>query len=149
MPAAPLLHTAQPRRPGARLVAAAADRMRLIPSPRRLARRHFVITLTKWLLPAGALMLLASIALWPEFERATEQARLSFGRISNEVDGARLTDARYRGVDEQGRPYTVTAATAQQQGPDRVNLTQPKGDITLQDGTWVMLQSKQGVYMQH
>ena len=62
--------------------------------------------------------------------------------------GATLTDARYHGVDEKGRPYTVTAATAQQDGPDRINLTMPKADITLGDGTWLMVQSKRGVYLQ-
>ena len=28
-------------------------------------------------------------------------------------------------------------------------LTVPKGDITLEDGTWLMLQARQGVYLQH
>ena len=60
-----------------------------------------------------------------------------------------MIDARYHGIDEKGRPYTLTAATAQQDGPERVNLTIPKGDITLEDGTWLMLQAKQGVFMQH
>jgi lipopolysaccharide export system protein LptC len=63
--------------------------------------------------------------------------------------GATLTDARYRGVDEQGRPYTVTAATAEQVTQDRINLTAPKADIALANGTWLMLQSKHGVYLQN
>src|SRR4051812_5541177 len=136
------------RRPGQHLVAAAPPRVRLLPSPGGLARRRMAITLTKWLLPAFALLLLASIALWPQLDRATDAARIAFQRASGEVGGARLTDARYRGVDEHGRPYTVTAATAQQDGPDRINLTVPKADITLEDGTWLMLQSRQGVYLQ-
>src|SRR5207249_6958059 len=61
--------------------------------------------------------------------------------------GARVTDARYHGVDEKGRPYTVTAATAQQDGPGRINLTVPKADVTLEDGTWLMLQAREGVYL--
>ena len=69
--------------------------------------------------------------------------------MSSELGGATLTDARYRGVDEQGRPYTLTAATAQQVGPERINLTTLKADITLADGTWLMLQSKHGVFLQH
>ena len=120
-----------------------------MPTPGHLARRHALITLTKWLLPVGALALLASIALWPEFDRAADQTRVSFRHLTNEVEGARLTDPRYRGVDEQGRPYTVTAETAQQAGPERINLTTPKGDITLKDGAWLMLQAREGVYMQH
>jgi lipopolysaccharide export system protein LptC len=140
--------TAQ-RRPGARLVAAAAGRMRRLPTSRPMARRRIAITLTKLLLPALALALLASIALWPEFDRATEEARLAFRRVSGEIEGGQLVDARYHGIDERGRPYTLTAATAKQVTAERVNLTIPKGDITLQDGTWLMLQAKQGVFMKH
>jgi lipopolysaccharide export system protein LptC len=137
------------RRPGGRLVAAAAARMRHLPTSRHMARRRVAITLTKLLLPALALALLASIALWPEFDRATEQARLAFRRVSGEIEGGQLIDAKYHGIDEKGRPYTLTAATAKQVTPERVNLTIPKGDITLQDGTWLMLQAKQGVFMKH
>lgn len=137
------------RRPAAQLIATAAARMRRPPSQRGLARRHTVITLTKWLLPAAALALLASIALWPEFDLATDQARVAFRRMAGDIQGAQLTDARYRGVDEKGRPYTLTAATAQQVDPERINLTSPKGDITMQDGSWLMVHAKDGVFMQH
>ena len=95
--------------------------------PGGLARRRLVITSTKWLLPACALLLLATIALWPEIDRIERSARIAYQRASSEIGGAHLTDARYRGVDEHGRPYTVTAATAQQVGPDRINLTTPEG----------------------
>jgi lipopolysaccharide export system protein LptC len=141
--------TVADRRPGAKLVAAAAARLRRPPTPRHLARRQFAIRLTKFMLPALALALLSTIALWPEFNRATEEARAAFRRISAEVQGGELIDARYRGIDDRGRPYTLTAATAQQDGPERVILTTPKGDITLENGTWLMLHSKDGVFMQH
>jgi len=137
------------RRPGAKLVVAAAAKIRHLPTTRHLARRHILITLAKFVLPALALVLLASIALWPEFDRAKEQAISAFRRVSNEIEGAQLIDARYHGVDDKGRPYTLTAATAQQAGPERFNLTTPKGDITLEDGTWLMLQARQGVFIQH
>jgi lipopolysaccharide export system protein LptC len=144
----PAVTVTRQRRPGTKLVIAAAARMRHLPTSRHLARRRAAITLTKLLLPAVALVLLSSIALWPEFDHAKEQALLAFRRISAEIEGGELIDARYRGIDDKGRPYTLTAATAQRDGPERVNLTIPKGDITLQDGTWLMLQAKQGVFMQ-
>jgi lipopolysaccharide export system protein LptC len=105
------------------------------------------ITLTKWLLPAAALALLATIAAWPELERVRESTRVAFERTP--AGSATLTDARYHGIDDKGRPYTVTAATAVQDGPDRINLTMPKADVTMTDGTWLMVQSKRGVYLQH
>jgi len=135
------------RLPGSHLISATANRVRTPPSAGRLARRHLLITLTKWLLPAGALLLLASIALWPEIGRMKDATRVALQRAGADV-GATLTDARYRGVDDHNRPYTVTAATAQQDGPNRINLTSPKADITLGDGTWLMLQAKTGVYLQ-
>jgi lipopolysaccharide export system protein LptC len=43
----------------------------------------------------------------------------------------------------------MTATTAHQVSPERVNLTDPKGDMTLESGNWLMVRSRQGVYMQH
>ena len=47
------------------------------PMPGGLARRRLVINLDKWLLPAGALLLLATIALWPEIRPRDGQRRAS------------------------------------------------------------------------
>ena len=119
------------------------------PSPRGIARRRLFIQVTKFLLPLSALGLLAFIALWPEINRSKDTGRLTFSQFAAEVDGAKLTDARYRGVDEQGRPYTITAKTAKQITPDRVNLTTPVGDLSMKDGSWLQVRSKSGVYLQH
>jgi len=137
------------RRPGQQLIAAAAARVRHLPDPSGLARRRVVVRLVKSVLPFCALLLLATLGLWPEIDRLRDAGRVAYQRMSHEAGGAVLTNVRYRGVDESGRPYTLTAATAQQVDEDRVNLTTVKGDITLSDGTWLMLQSKQGVYLQH
>lgn len=143
-----LVRPARPR-PTVRLADMAAGRWRRLPSQGAIARRRVLIRLAKLLLPVAALGLLSLIALWPELDRATDQARLSFREMSGNVGGARLTGARYHAVDDQGRPYTLTAAVAQQDGPERINLTDPKGDITLNNGSWLMLQAKRGVYLQN
>ena len=146
----PLLSTEpEDRQTGGYLLGGAGSRDRTPPAPRRIARRRFLITLTKWVLPLAAMALLASIALWPEIEDSVMQSRLHMNHVSGEVDGGKLLDARYNGLDEKGRPYTITAATAWQITPERVGLTMPKGDITLTDGTWLMVTSKEGTFMQH
>jgi lipopolysaccharide export system protein LptC len=142
------VRSAPGQRAGHRLVGAAASRVRQPPDPNLLARRHLLITLTKWSLPVAALLLLATIALWPEIGHMRDTVRVAIERTAV-AGGATLTDAHYHGVDDHGRPYTVTAVTATQDGPDRINLTMPKGDITLSDGTWLMVHSKLGVYLQH
>lgn len=137
-----------PRDGRGRLVEAATAHLRQIPGARSLSRRRIAIQLTKWLLPAAALTLLAVIAVWPELDRATERARITFRRIAAEIEGATMVEPRYRGVDERNRPYTVTAEKARQTNQDRIDLTTPKADITMEDGRWLMLQSRKGVYIQ-
>jgi lipopolysaccharide export system protein LptC len=137
------------RQTGSYLLGGSGARERVPPAPRRIARRRLVITLTKWLLPMTAMALLASIALWPEIQDAVTRSRLRMNHVSADVDGGKLLSARYNGVDQKGRPYTITAATAWQIDPERVGLTIPKGDITLENGTWLMLTAKAGTFMQH
>ena len=137
------------RHTGGYLLGASGPRNRVPPAPNRIARRRFLITLTKWALPLAATALLALIALWPEIQAATTKARLSMKHMSGELEGGKLIDARYNGVDEKGRPYTITAATAWQIDPERVGLTMPKGDITLESGTWLMLTAKEGTFLKH
>ncbi len=131
-----------------RLIDAATSRLRQAPAARALLRRRITIRLTKWLLPAAALALLTIIAIWPEFDRATERARISFRRIAAEIEGATMVEPRYRGVDQRDRPYTVTAERARQSSQDRIDMVAPKADITMEDGRWLMLQSRKGVYIQ-
>lgn len=134
-------------RGGGRLVGAAVRRQARI-SARLFARRRLAIQITKLALPALALALLGSLAIWPELQREVGRAREAADAAA-QIQGATMTGARYKSIDERGRPYTITAATARQKGPDRIDLTDPKGDMTLQNGTWVMLQARQGIYRQH
>ena len=99
----------------------------------------------------AALALLASIALWPEIDRDERTRRaLAFRRSAGEPrERRRSTDARYHGVDDQRPPLHGDRRDRQQVRPERINLTKPKGDITLENGTWLMVQSKHGVFMQH
>ncbi|MCR0980736.1 LPS export ABC transporter periplasmic protein LptC [Roseomonas populi] len=113
-----------------------------------MLRRRWLVRLLKFLLPAGALALLAAIVLWPEFERTGENARLSFRRMSRAApESVRVVDPRYQGVDEQGRPFNVTAFTASQQGSSNVvDLEAPRGDLMLSGGGWMLVESRTGVF---
>jgi lipopolysaccharide export system protein LptC len=132
-----------------RLIATGRTRARRSPSPGQLARRRLTVIWAKRLLPVLALALLGTIAVWPELERQTDAARLAIRRLGAVEGNGRVLDARYQSVDEKGRPYTITAAVAVQAGPQRVNLTKPKGDVTMQNGTWLLVNSRRGVYLQH
>lgn len=134
----------------ARLAGMSAQCARVAPTARRIAQRRFMVAATKWSLPVFALLLLGSVALWPEIARLKEQGRMVYRRVlAVDPESGRMLDARYRGVDQRGRPFTVTATAAQQTSADRIALTDPKGDVITESGMWVMAQSKQGVFLQH
>jgi lipopolysaccharide export system protein LptC len=115
----------------------------------RLARRRWSVGFGKRLLPVAALALLASIAFYPELQRQSERAQEALRAGLRVLASGQMTKPVYHGVDERGRPYTLTADSARQVSQERIDVTQPKGDVTLESGDWMQLQSRQGVYMQH
>jgi len=135
--------------PAPRLIGAGRSRARPVFSPLEMARRRVIVTWSKRLLPLLALALLATIALWPELQRQTNEARMAIRHLRSIAGDGRLVDVRYQSVDEKGRPYTVTATGAVQAGPQRVNLTAPQGDVSLSNGSWLLVHARQGVYLQH
>ncbi len=137
-----------PMRGGADARHAPLSRPRRPVSP-RMVRRRWAVGIAKRLLPLVALAVLSSLALYPEWQRAADRARMGFLRGEAVPQSGEMTQAAYHGVDDRGRPYTMTAATARQISPERINLTEPKGDVTLESGNWLMVQSHRGVYLQH
>ncbi len=145
-PVAPLPPAPQAPDKRARMLTGRIARPRAAPSAAALARRRIRVRLAKVALPVLGLLLLASIALWPEIARLSDQERITFNRLATPtIDGARIRDARYHGADEHGQPYTLTAREAIQVGPDRVDLTAPSGDA-LNSAGWSILRARQGVY---
>ncbi len=135
---------------GDRLVGGEPTRRRAAPSAGAMARRRWTVLLTKWALPLLAVALLCSVALWPEYARVKEQGRQAVRRAFQvDPESGRMLNPRYRGVDQRGRPYTITAASALQTSPERIAMTEPKGDVVTESGSWIMAQSKQGVFIQH
>jgi lipopolysaccharide export system protein LptC len=123
------------------------SRARRAPSAGELARRRFLIRWTKRLLPVLALGLLGIIVFWPELEGGDE-SRVSFRRTAQpRPEALRVINPRYQGVDDLGRPYTVTARLGQQPGAAEIlDLELPRADILLSDGTWVFVRAETARY---
>lgn len=116
-------------------------------APAGNARRSLSVSLAKRLLPVAALALLTLVALWPELTK-DERRRLAYHVGGIDPQNGQLTDLRYNGMDDHNRPYTVTAAAARQASSERIDLVDPKGDLSLESGSWLMVQSRAGVYVQ-
>lgn len=125
----------------------APSRQRVAPSAGQMARRRRLVRLAKWLLPATALVLMALIVAWPELERG-EERRVAFRRtFTPRAESLRVAEPRYQGTDELNRPFTVSAEVAQQVGSEELlDLTAPRADILMTDGSWIYVQSRTGRY---
>ena len=138
-----------PRPRTERLITRTTARPRQAPSPRRIALRRVMLTAVKLGLPALALLLLTSIAMWPQIANLVDSTRVSFRRtFAVDPDSGRMLRPHYRGIDQRGRPYTLTADWANQVEPSRIDMGAPKGDMITESGNWVMVQGRDGVYMQ-
>ena len=120
------------------------------PRPRRVGTlySHFVAFL-KLLLPMIAAALMLIVVIWPEMTSRDEGFRIGVADISVEdAKNLRMVGPRYMNIDTEGQPYVLSAdETTQASGDDQLlQLTRPKADITLKDGTWIALNAEFGDY---
>ena len=122
------------------------SRERRVFSQGQLARRRFLLRWVKRLLPVAALAVLGVAVLWPEIERADGVVRVTIRQgMQAGPEAVRVVEPRYQGLDEQNRPYNLTAATASQAGTATIlDLERPRADMLLTGGAWVLLESNAG-----
>jgi len=140
-PAAPA--PARPRRPS--LLQSRAR-------PKQSAHYSHFVHAMKWLLPAVALLLIASIMAWPYLRAEDLRFRISFAALTaDETEDPSMVNPRYLGIDRDDQAYSVTADLARKLGGETlfVELEMPKADITLKDGSWLVLTAENGVYQRH
>ena len=102
----------------------------------------------KVLLPFVALGLIALVIAWPRL-KANDGFRIGFAsvRLSGESQPG-MDNARYVGTDEKQQPFAVTADLARiiSETDGEMALELPKADLTLEDGTWLVLTADTGRY---
>jgi lipopolysaccharide export system protein LptC len=114
-----------------------------------LARRNRLVGVTKTLLPLIAVVILVALVLAPTLHEGPGADRITY-KVPANVPAAASTmqGAQYRGIDQNGQPFTLTANTANQRGANDIALAKPQGDITLHSGAWIMLKSDTGMFDQ-
>ena len=103
----------------------------------------------KLLLPTVATLLIVLVAVWPQLDEQNRRFRIGPAEIDR--DAARnlnMVNARYTGVDDERRPFTVTADAANQKAANSplIALAMPKADIVMEDGSWLALTAQDGIY---
>jgi|TARA_R110002072_G_scaffold4093_2_gene28910 lipopolysaccharide export system protein LptC len=104
----------------------------------------------KFILPAVAVALILLIIVWPRFENDDQSFRLGIAELAGELTkNSMMLNPRFAGVDENGRPFNVTAENASQEqyGADGIDLAQPRADMEMKDGAWLALAAETGRYL--
>lgn len=101
------------------------------------------------LLPTIATALIIIVALWPQL--SDQQRRYSIAPTKVDEESTRMltmVNGVYTGVDDKQRPFTLTAASASltSSGWSDINMTAPKADLLLKNGSWVAVTSEKGRY---
>ncbi len=118
--------------------------------PRRFTQTYSrFVSMMKFLLPVVALVLVGLVILWPYLGTDDLRFRIGFAAIKASVStDPSMVNPRFVGTDSENKPFSVTADLARSQGAvtEKVELEMPKADITLNDGTWLVLTAEQGVF---
>ncbi|MEQ9643605.1 MAG: LPS export ABC transporter periplasmic protein LptC [Alphaproteobacteria bacterium] len=113
-----------------------------------LRRYGRFVGLAKWLLLAIAMLVVLAVLAWPGAFTNRGGFQLGFASLEN-VDGSlTMVSPRYTGTDNAGRPFVITAESAQQDELDqqRVTMHTLQADVTMTDGTWLSLSAEKGLY---
>jgi lipopolysaccharide export system protein LptC len=151
-PSGPILHAgvrashAAPRRQRARL-------SRFVTASVR-RRRHSAfysrfVTLMKVVLPATAVALASLVLFWPQLNPLDNRFRLKPVQVSiDDLENLRMVSPRFVGTDARNQPFAITADQATQEAgaSDVTALANPKGDLTLNNGSWIALAALEGQY---
>jgi hypothetical protein len=109
---------------------------------------RFVSTM-KVVLPTAAGLLLAVVIILPQLRPEPEQFAAEVAVVEGSIGNTlSLVNARYLGTDTSGQPFSVTAKTVREPAGDdnNIELTAPQADISLNDGTWLMVGAESGQY---
>lgn len=117
-------------------------------------RRHNVfysrfVSLMKIVLPATAVGLASLVLFWPQLNPLDNRFRLKPVQVSiDDLENLRMVSPRFVGTDARNQPFAITADQATQEagGSDVTALANPKGDLTLNNGSWIALAALEGQY---
>ncbi len=107
------------------------------------------VALLKVTLPVVAICLVGLIVFWRDIIPNPKLIAPGISSLSGELaQNLSMVNPRYNGIDEYGRPYTLTADSAKQAGKsdNLIELVNPNADITLEDGAWISLSAERGRY---
>ena len=103
----------------------------------------------KIVLPALAFIVIALIVAWPQINSSELGFRIGVTLMKLTGDeNPSMINPRYVGTDADRQPFSITADLARNiaNGGTEISLVMPKADMTLKDGTWLVLSANDGIF---
>ncbi len=107
------------------------------------------VSLSKRILPVVALLLIVLVVAWPYLQVKDTRFRLGFAAIAvGDGDDPSMVNPRFMSADKDNQTFLVTADIAKNmlKGKTTVQLEMPKADISLGDGTWLVVTAETGIF---
>jgi len=114
---------------------------------RHAERYSRIVRTLKILLPLSAFAVVALSLLFVILYDADDSLTVSFTSVQRLDNDLRMVNPRFSGVDNDRRPFLVTATSATQDAADprTVTLETIQADMTLNEDAWVSVSANQGV----
>lgn len=107
------------------------------------------VSLSKMILPIIALLLIVLVVVWPQMKVKDTRFRLGFAAMTvGEADNPSMLNPRFMSADKNSQTFLITADIAKNllKGNATVQLEMPKADISLGDGTWLVMTAETGIF---
>lgn len=110
------------------------------------------VRITKFILPVAAVVIIGVVYGKMSQDQQNLQVTQLPAQEKTTPGQIDLVKPKYEGLDAKNRPYTISADRAHRvmdQGRDKeqvVAMDNPKGDIAMDDGSWVSVQATQGLF---
>ena len=106
------------------------------------------VSLMKFLLPGAAVVLFVSLFVYSGFFDRDDKLDITFRDIATQNDDLRMVSPRVSGLNEQGRPYELSADTATQDNdkPNMVRLENIDADLKTDEASgWLTMNATKGL----
>lgn len=117
----------------------------------RIRRYTRFVALSKWSLLGVALVLTASLIIWPLLSADKSGLRVSFS--GTPADGQKatspvMTNPEYRGLGEAGQEFKISGKTATQKTPTLVVMEMVEAQMTKANGAWNSITADRAEFQQ-
>jgi len=113
--------------------------------------RSRIVTTMKYVLPGLAFAMLILVAIWPKLSPEEDRFRIDLAAVGP-AGGSKpqVLNPRLQGIDSEKRPFQIVADLGSrieaEGGGEIYDLTNPKADIVLKDGSWIALNANDGKF---